>query len=104
MPREHRKRGKKKAKAAEPDEPRVVEQESFTIDVEPTEDPAWMRPENPNADIEAPFGYVDGDVKAYFRTVDSRIKEWQQGQDMDEDMPQEADSNEGEHCWLTCLW
>ncbi len=26
---------------------------------------------------EAPFGYVDPELKAYFRTVDDQLKEWQ---------------------------
>lgn len=95
MPREQRKRGKKKSKVVEPEEPKAVPQEVYTDDAAPTEDPTWMRSDNPNADIEAPFGYVDGDVKAYFRTVDLRMREWQQGQDGDDELPQEEDPNQG---------
>ena len=30
---------------------------------------------------EVPFGYVSPDLKAYFRTVDDQLKEWQQNWD-----------------------
>ncbi|KAJ7638452.1 armadillo-type protein [Roridomyces roridus] len=44
--------------------------------------PAWIVPnQTPDADDsvnpEAPFGFVDADVKAYFRTVDVQIRDWQ---------------------------
>ncbi|KZW04403.1 ARM repeat-containing protein [Exidia glandulosa HHB12029] len=70
MPRENRKRGKKHKK----EQPQQEEQFH-----EPQHDPAH-NDEQPDAEItsqDAPFGYVDPDVKAYFRTVDSQLKEWQ---------------------------
>ncbi|KAJ7667611.1 armadillo-type protein [Mycena polygramma] len=76
MPKEHRKRGKKKK--AEPEwqlpEPKIVPQE---------EPPSWIvsapkhAAEEEDVNPEAPFGYVDVDVKAYFRTVDVQIRDWQ---------------------------
>lgn len=74
MPRENRKRGKKNKKTSEviPQEPEKPAQP------EPTDGPSWIvsapvEETNP----EAPFGYVDADVKAYFRTVDIQIRDWQ---------------------------
>lgn len=101
MPREIRKRGKKKSKAQEED----YKFNAQAAEPEPNQDveqaPTWMRsvgsgagPSNPLADIEAPFGYVDTDVKAYFRTVDLKLREWQEGAD-DEMLPEGVDVNEG---------
>lgn len=58
---------------------------------------------------EAPYGYVDNDVKAYFRTLDIQIREWQENQwEREEgDVDGVKDSNEGENSsfyfshWLT---
>ncbi|KAJ7179528.1 armadillo-type protein [Mycena filopes] len=75
MPKEHRKRGKKKK--AEPEwQPPVQEP------VREPETPSWIvsapKPDDSeDVNPEAPFGYVDADVKAYFRTVDIQIRDWQ---------------------------
>ncbi|KAF9026524.1 ARM repeat-containing protein, partial [Hymenopellis radicata] len=88
MPRENRKRGKKHKKpAAEPD---VAEEE---VSIEQPEEaeagPSWIvqKPEHTvETDAEAPFGYLDADVKAYFRTVDVQMRQWQDGSaDIEED-------------------
>lgn len=107
MPREIRKRGKKKSKAQEPEEHAVPQKlaaaEPQSVPVNEGDGPSWMRnapsssfagPSNPNADIEAPFGYVDADVKAYFRTVDLKLREWQAGAG-EEDLPEGVDANSG---------
>ncbi|KAG8765077.1 Nucleolar protein 9 [Ceratobasidium sp. 428] len=74
MPRENRKRGKKKKGNAEPTE--SVEYDA-QLEVGPAQtQPAWMHT-NDELNLDAPFGYVDPDVKAYFRTIDSKIQEWQ---------------------------
>lgn len=107
MPREIRKRGKKKSKAQEPEEQYAPQKLAAAVEPQPPvntsegDGPSWMRnapwfagPSNPNADIEAPFGYVDADVKAYFRTVDSKLREWQAGAG-EEDLPEGVDANAG---------
>ncbi|KAJ6510238.1 armadillo-type protein [Mycena vitilis] len=76
MPKEHRKRGKKKKPEPEwqPPEPKNVPQDEL---------PSWIvsapnhAAEEEDVNPEAPFGYVDVDVKAYFRTVDVQIRDWQ---------------------------
>ncbi|KAJ6567278.1 armadillo-type protein [Mycena vulgaris] len=83
MPKEHRKRGKKKK--PEPEwQPPVQEQPAREPEPEPQQQsagPSWIVPGPTNAEDdvnpEAPFGYVDVDVKAYFRTVDVQIRDWQ---------------------------
>jgi nucleolar protein 9 len=44
---------------------------------------------------EAPFGYVDPDIKAYFRTVDDQIRTWQQERPYEENQDADLDPNEG---------
>lgn len=108
MPREIRKRGKKNSKAQDPEEPSYPLPAAAAAVPEPHpqavenegDGPSWMRdapgPSNPNADIEAPFGYVDADVKAYFRTVDLKLREWQAGYGAgEEDLPEGVDANAG---------
>ena len=98
MPRENRKRGKKHKKTAE-DVPQFTQQEEEHA-AEPQAGPSWIVPaaNNPDFNPEAPFGYVDSEVKAYFRTVDVQIREWQEaGQTVAEDG--DTDPNEGGmHC------
>ncbi|KAF7313483.1 hypothetical protein HMN09_00504200 [Mycena chlorophos] len=76
MPKELRKRGKKKkAQNAEPVEEHVPEPP------QPAAGPSWIvqRTEDSEpAPTETPFGEVDVDVKAYFRTVDLQIRDWQE--------------------------
>ncbi|KAJ7672874.1 ARM repeat-containing protein [Mycena rosella] len=79
MPKEHRKRGKKKK--PEPEwQPPVQELQPEPLPQE-SAGPSWIvpGPNHPEDDVnpEAPFGYVDVDVKAYFRTVDVQIRDWQ---------------------------
>lgn len=47
--------------------------------------------ETEDAHPEAPFGYIEPDVKAYFRTVDEQIQSWQE----DETQPEHEDSGLG---------
>ncbi|KAF8875333.1 armadillo-type protein [Gymnopilus junonius] len=81
MPRENRKRGKKHKKQRE-DEPQYEAESEQQI--EAPEEPSWIVPASNHAEEvnqEAPFGYVDVDLKAYFRTVDVQIQEWQENQE-----------------------
>jgi nucleolar protein 9 len=100
MPRENRKRGKKHKKEPEHEpEPRSAHEQA-------KDGPSWIvRREDHSVDSnqihtdEAPFGYVDADVKAYFRTVDIQIRDWQDTKPhvVESD---DLDPNEGE---CTCL-
>lgn len=89
MPRENRKRGKKHKKQVE---------EPVYVAPEPEPTPSWILPntsqQTDEVNAEAPFGYVEADVKAYFRTVDLQIKEWQQNAP-DVQGDSESDPNEG---------
>lgn len=81
MPRENRKRGKKHKKLNE-EEPQY--EEYVEPKAESRGEPSWIVPATGQAEEvnpEAPFGYVDADVKAYFRTVDIQIRDWQENQD-----------------------
>ncbi|PVF92971.1 ARM repeat-containing protein [Serendipita vermifera] len=53
--------------------------------------PDWIEQASPHQNLnpEAPFGFCDPDVKAYFRTVDTQLREWQE-------LGVEKDVNEGE--------
>ena len=94
MPRENRKRGKKHRKVAEeyPENPPRVDEPQ----VEPQAGPSWIvaAPNTTEVNEEAPFGYVDSEVKAYFRTVDVQIREWQEERPQPSDI-QDGDPNEG---------
>ena len=97
MPRENRKRGKKhKRKAEEEVAPQPTGEPQYEEEAEVAEaGPSWILPARQNAvDLAAPFGFVDAEVKAYFRTVDVQIREWQETRpevEGDEDV----DPNEG---------
>ncbi|KAF7301584.1 hypothetical protein MIND_00723900 [Mycena indigotica] len=89
MPKELRKRGKKK-KAQQAEQPEHVPQQPQKVE------PSWIvqpKEETTQNDTEAPFGYVDVDVKAYFRTVDIQIRAWQDAaRDLEDDG--QSDPNE----------
>lgn len=87
MPRENRKRGKKHKKPTQEVQNERHHAVSDNAEPEQTQEPgpsSWIR-QRPTADearesevnSDAPFGYVDPDVKAYFRTVDEKLREWQ---------------------------
>jgi len=92
MPRDLRKRGKRHKKASEEQEyarkepksteerppPPIYDQTNAT-----DSKPSWIisvasQDINERADKDAPFGFVDAEVKAYFRTVDAQIRDWQE--------------------------
>jgi nucleolar protein 9 len=116
MPREIRKRGKKKKTQPEEkwndgsQQDKTYQPESVPVaSIEPQAGPSWMRDAparagpsgDSTADAEAPFGYVDAEVKAYFRTVDLKLREWQDGNEGDV-APEGVDPNEGK-CPFNCL-
>ncbi|KAH9175142.1 ARM repeat-containing protein [Lactarius sanguifluus] len=99
MPKDLRKRGKRHKKSqpnAQP-QPELIEEG-------PSSGPSWIvsRPPNSNqdqVDSEAPFGYVDPEMKAYFRTVEDQLKEWQQNWG-DAEGNEDIDSNENKRMFL----
>ena len=84
MPKEFRKRGKKTKKAVEKHESKISkgdqpsrEDYNDNYEEEPHAGRSWIIPASKNSEetnLEAPFGYLDADVKAYFRTVDVQIR------------------------------
>ncbi|KAJ3011851.1 hypothetical protein NUW54_g2047 [Trametes sanguinea] len=81
MPRENRKRGKKHKKKAEEVAEVHQDEAQYPKEQEVNEaGPSWIVPARDTSAIDqnAPFGYVDAEVKAYFRTVDVQIREWQE--------------------------
>ena len=100
MPRENRKRGKKHKKKAEEVADQHEDYAPQDEELEPDAGPSWILPDRDHTalDQNAPFGFVDAEVKAYFRTVDVQIREWQETKpevEADEDI----DPNEGaSHC------
>ena len=95
MPREHRKRGKKHKKNAEDqDGTQPNEAQSFS---DPQAGPSWIVPASTTTrnNQEAPFGYIDAEVKAYFRTVDTQIRDWQEEGFQRTDTGEDEDPNEG---------
>src|SRR4051794_40229641 len=80
MPREHRKRGKRKKNENDIDvEP--VTATTTKADAVESNQPSWIETAASTDALynpEAPFGFCDPDVKAYFRTVDKQLLEWQE--------------------------
>ncbi|KAG1739843.1 armadillo-type protein [Suillus paluster] len=101
MPKENRKRGKKHKKTQEHSQP----SRDTNYDSQNSEHhnrPSWIVPtqESEEAHPEAPFGYVDPDIKAYFRTVDDQIRTWQQERPYEEDQTPDLDPNEARRIFL----
>jgi nucleolar protein 9 len=109
MPRGLRKRGRRQ-KNKEADDPSPVQtqpdrgnEDGFesNADEAETSHPSWIVPAASQRDaasnLEAPFGFVDMEVKAYFRTVDVQIRDWQDSKVESEGMDGNADidPNEG---------
>lgn len=101
MPKEFRKRGKKNKK--KPEEHLNPDRNSNSVPNPPDiirVEPTWIIPtvdtfQPEDANPEAPFGYVDVDVKAYFRTVDVQIRDWQETTAGGQEREQDIDPNEG---------
>lgn len=96
MPRENRKRGKKHRKSSTSDN---VDPTTSAHDIASSQvaGPSWITrvPAKPvEDDGEAPFGYLDSDIKAYFRTVDLQIREWQEDKSLAM-AESDTDPNEG---------
>lgn len=102
MPRENRKRGKKHKKQLEQGPEQQHEEEPEPV-VEPLDKPSWIisgPKEVEEADPGAPYGYVDADIKAYFRTVDVQIRDWQENRE--EDAGETGDTDPNDRMMLSC--
>jgi nucleolar protein 9 len=104
MPREFRKRGKKTKKSSDKDQWRPSKNEQVPQgyqgepEDEPHAGPSWIIPVSKNSEQinpEAPFGFLDADVKAYFRTVDIQIRSWQDNGTEAREGDTDVDPNEG---------
>ena len=93
MPRENRKRGKKQKKTQQ-EVPQAAPEPEYH---EPEAGPSWIvsGPSHDQPNDEAPFGYVDSEVKAYFRTVDVQLREWQEEGHATAPTDEDNDPNEG---------
>ena len=93
MPKELRKRGRRHKTSRTEDQKPAQERER--LDEGSSAGPSWIvpRPDSKQSNPEAPFGYVDPELKAYFRTVDDQLKEWQQNRDHTEG-EEDVDPNE----------
>jgi nucleolar protein 9 len=102
MPKVHRKRGKRH-KNNEPEINVEDEIEETTQNLPAAENdlPSWIEPALPQQYLnpEAPFGFCDPDVKAYFRTVDTQLREWQE-LGVEKDVNEGEDPNAGKICFL----
>lgn len=101
MPREIRKRGKKHKKAQHQVFPEGQAQGGEDHQPNNSGEPSWIVPAREAEDVhpEAPFGYVDPDVKAYFRAVDEQIQSWQEDRTQPANEDTDLNPNEGA-CFL----
>jgi nucleolar protein 9 len=100
MPKELRKRGKRHKKPAVEYQTPAREQDT-PLNEGPSSGPSWIVPRHDSKQLnpEAPFGYVDPELKAYFRTVDDQLKEWQQNW-YDSGGEEDVDPNESTPCFF----
>ena len=102
MPRENRKRGKKHKKQPEQRLEQQHEEEPEAV-VESLDKPSWIisgPKEVEEVNPGAPYGYVDADIKAYFRTVDVQIRDWQENRD--EGAGEALDTDPNDRTMLSC--
>ncbi|KAF9224354.1 ARM repeat-containing protein [Gyrodon lividus] len=101
MPRELRKRGKKHKKSNNPD-PSEDHSQAQKDHEKPSGEPSWIisAPKVEDVHPEAPFGYVDPDIKAYFRTVDEQIRTWQEDEHQPVNENDDLDPNEAKRLFF----
>ncbi|EJD00848.1 ARM repeat-containing protein [Fomitiporia mediterranea MF3/22] len=108
MPRENRKRGKKHKKEEAAETTPYPEDAQNQEEIAQHAGPSWIVDRNTaghenngqSLSPDAPFGYVDPDVKAYFKTVDNSLREWQEVADTGELDEGDADPNEERRLFL----
>jgi nucleolar protein 9 len=95
MPKELRKRGKRHKNSSAENQTHAQRHE--VPDEGPSSGPSWIVPRADSSsnqfNPEAPFGYADPELKAYFKTVDDQLKEWQQNRNYAEG-EEDVDPNE----------
>ncbi|KAL5527088.1 hypothetical protein ACEPAG_5879 [Sanghuangporus baumii] len=108
MPRENRKRGKKHKKQQQDETTHSSEAEYREEEVKQSRGPSWIVERNRHGvddtegrSLDVPFGYVDPDLKAYFKTVDEKLREWQEIDEAERlDEEETADPNEERRTFL----
>ena len=100
MPRENRKRGRKHKRPKAEEGYDNEQQDSYIEAQSQGAGPSWIVDKKTidadKLDSDAPFGFVEPDLKAYFRTVDDKLREWQDNMIKDElEADNEVDHNEG---------
>ncbi|KAL5488349.1 NOP9 [Sanghuangporus weigelae] len=108
MPRENRKRGKKHKKQQQDEAAHSIEAEYREEGGKQTRGPSWIVERNRHGvddaegrSLDAPFGYADPDLKAYFKTVDEKLREWQETDEAERfDGGETADPNEERRMFL----
>ena len=107
MPKELRKRGRRhKTTRTEDQKPAQGREVPDEGEGPSTAGPSWIVPRTDSKqqlNPEAPFGYVDPELKAYFRTVDDQLKEWQQNRDHAEG-EDDIDPNESASYFVLSSW
>jgi nucleolar protein 9 len=101
MPKELRKRGRRHKTSRIEDQTPAQGQE--VPDEGSSTGPSWIVPRADSKQLnppEAPFGYVDPELKAYFRTVDDQLKEWQHDLDYHAEGEEDVDPNESASCFV----
>ncbi|XP_006459728.1 hypothetical protein AGABI2DRAFT_202089 [Agaricus bisporus var. bisporus H97] len=108
MPRGLRKRGRRHKNTEEDDysheQTQDGREDGFKLNLNEADisQPSWILPSTSQSDAiltsnpEAPFGFVDTEVKAYFRTVDVQIQDWQSSQVESEEMGGNTDIDPNE--------
>ncbi|KAI0035625.1 ARM repeat-containing protein [Vararia minispora EC-137] len=100
MPQAFRQRGKKKKAPLVEELPQHVPEEERWAEEDPDAGPSWIvSPPKEAVNSEAPFGYVDADVKAYFRTVDTQFREWLEN-DSERETEEDVDPHEDRRMFL----
>ncbi len=106
MPKELRKRGKRHKKSSAEDQTHAWDSAQEVLEEGPSSGPSWIVPrvdlDSKQFNPEAPFGYVDPELKAYFRTVDDQLKEWQQNREYYAEGEEDIDPNESASCFFLC--
>ncbi|KAL5508549.1 NOP9 [Sanghuangporus vaninii] len=108
MPRENRKRGKKHKKQQQDEATHSSETKDLEEEEKQTRGPSWIVERNRHGvddtedrSLDAPFGYADPDLKAYFKTVDDKLREWQETDEAERfDGGENADPNEERRMFL----
>lgn len=81
-----RKRGKKHRKD--------VKEDFVVEEVEPEAGPSWIADSKPEKELDLPYGELDLDLKAYFKSVEVELEQWQASSSTDKVLTEEEASGE----------